>query len=262
MAAARDAVDGLNWIATGTAPSTVLLIHAVGYDLTYWDQQIEALRNSFTVIAFDLPGHGRSAGDAGDCTFDRMVEVIVRLLSQVDRGPVHVVGISFGGMIAQYLVLARPDLVRSLTLIGAASRFADAARVAMRARAKATRDGGMQAVLQSSLERWFTPETWLQRPDIMDRVSKTVLGDNPEVHAAIWDLIATFDVDDRLDRIGCPVLVMVGELDQSTPVSAAVALKEGIRNARLVVLADTSHMATVESPAAVNAELMKFLTAH
>jgi len=53
----------LNWVRTSTdRPETVVLIHAVGHDLTYWDRQIEALRAEYNVIAFDLPGHGRSPG--------------------------------------------------------------------------------------------------------------------------------------------------------------------------------------------------------
>ena len=61
----------LNWVRTSTEkPETIVLVHAVGYDLTYWDRQIEALRDDYNVVAFDLPGHGRSSGIAKDYCFD------------------------------------------------------------------------------------------------------------------------------------------------------------------------------------------------
>lgn len=252
----------LHWVRSGPLnAATVMLIHPVGYDLTYWDRQIEALCDSFDVVAFDLPGHGRSAGTPQDCSFAGIVAAVVRLIDTLGRGPVHVVGISVGGMVAQTLALSHPALLRSLTLIGTACSFSETVRAGMRARAKTVRESGMAAVLPSSLERWFTPATMARRPDLIERVSRTILADDPAIHAAMWEMIAGFDVEDRLAEIDCPTLVMVGDLDPSTPPSAATVLATRIRGARMVVLPDTSHIATLESPKAVNAALLDFLSA-
>ncbi len=251
----------LHWIRTGPrGTGTIVFLHAVGFDLTYWDQQIESFRRTHDIVAFDLPGHGRSPGTPQEWTFENAVAAIVRLLGTLNTGPVHLVGVSFGGMIAQKALIRHPELFRSATLIGTASSFAEPVRAGMRARAEATREGGMQAVLESSLKRWFTPETMERRPDLIDRVSKTILGDDPKIHAAIWDLIANdFDVDERLGEIQCPTLVIVGEKDPSTPVAAAMNLKSRIPGAEIIIIPETSHMATIESPVAVNAELARFL---
>jgi len=250
----------LNWIRTGPRDAaTVLLIHAVGFDLTYWDRQIEALHTDFDVIAFDLPGHGHSAGGPELYHFDRVCELVASLIDEAGCGAVHLVGISFGSMVAQITALAHPELVRSLTLIGSAARFPDAVRDGMRSRAARLRNDGTTAVLQSSLERWFTPETCSSRPDVMDRVSKTILGDDPIIQAAVWDFLANeFDVHDRLHEIHCPTLVLVGELDPSTPPSAATAITEMIEGAETHIISNASHMVTIESPDAVNAALRTF----
>ncbi len=252
--------NALNWVRIDTKhPETVVLLHAVGYDLTYWDRQIEALRASYNVVAFDLPGHGRSPGKAEDWTWEKAVPMIASLIEAVSDAPVHLVGISFGGMLAQATVLEKPDLVRTLTLIGTASTFTEAARTGMRARATLVKTEGMAAVLESSLDRWFTPEFRHGRPDIIDRVTKTILADDPAIHAAIWEMIAGFDVHERLGEIRCPTLILVGELDPSTPPSAATALLTAISGAKMVVLPGVSHIATVEAPGAVNSELQLFL---
>lgn len=108
----------LNWVRTGPRDlGTVVLIHPVGLDLTYWGDQIEALRSRYDMIAFDLPGHGRSPGRPEDVTFARFASATAALIEQHTAAPVHVVGLSVGGMIAQTLALARPALVRSLTLL-------------------------------------------------------------------------------------------------------------------------------------------------
>jgi 3-oxoadipate enol-lactonase len=117
----------------------------------------------------------------------------------------------------------------------------------------------MAAVLESSLERWLTAETRLHRPDIVDRISKTVLADDPATHAAIWDVISNLDLHDRLKEIACPTLVLVGERDASTPPAVASALAAAIAGARMVVIPDASHIVTVEAPVAVNSALLDFL---
>ena len=94
----------------------------------------------------------------------------------------------------------------------------------------------MASVLQSGLERWFTPETRARRPDIMDRVTTTVLADDPAMHAAMCESVADFDVHDRLREIESPTLVLVGERDAGTPPASAEALAKQIRGARTVIL--------------------------
>ncbi len=250
----------LNWIRTSTDKSeTVVLIHAVGHDLTCWDRQIEALGRHYNVVAFDLPGHGRSTGKPDDWSFEYTTAFLTELIEHLDAGPVHLVGISFGSMIAQPLVLARPDLLRSLTLIGTVSTFSEEARDAFRERARIIRSQGMTAVLASSLERWFTSQTRSQRPDIMDRLTKTVMGDDPAHQAAIWDLIASLDVRERLGELRCPTLVLVGEQDASTPPAVARDVASAILNAEVQILPGAAHIVTVEAPDVVNHAILTFL---
>ena len=241
--------------------STILLIHPLGYDLTYWSAQIDALQPLYDVVAIDLPGHGLSAGSPADCDLSSISERLAGIIKSLGKGAVHVVGISVGGMIAQTLALAHPERVRSLCLIGTASTFPEAVRAAMIARAEAVEQGGMAAVLQSSLQRWFTERTRTSRPELIERVTRTLLADDPTVHAAMWRAIAAFGVHERLGEISCPTLVLVGDQDPSTPPAMTEVLAEGIPGARMAVLADTSHIAILESPVAVNEQLLGFLAA-
>ncbi len=251
---------GLNWIQTSTHHAeTVVLIHAVGHDLTYWDRQIEALAALYNVVAFDLPGHGRSAASSSGWSFDYAARVVAELIPKVSASPVHLVGISFGGMIAQVTALATPEMIRSLTLIGTAPSFPEEVRQGMRARAELVRTEGMAAVVESSLQRWFTPNTRERRPDITDRLTKTLLGDDARTHAAIWDIISDLDLDNRLAEIRCPTLVVVGEHDPSTPPAVASRLAGAVRGSAFVVVPEASHIVTVEAPRAVNTALLDFL---
>lgn len=158
---------------------------------------------------------------AEDYSFDDAAITVGKLIETISTKPVHLIRISFGSFIAQVTTLARPDLVRSLTLIGAASHFPEEVRKGMKFRAEAVRAGGMSAVLQSSSERWFTPNT---------------------------------DVHGRLGEF-----VVLPEHEPSTPQSVAYGLAEAIRGAKIAVIPDASHIVTVEAPAAVNDALRRFL---
>ncbi len=250
----------INLVRTGPRGATpVVLVHPVGLDLSYWDRQIEALHDSHDVVAFDLPGHGRTPGIPSDWTLDQAAGCLGHVVSSLEAGPAHLVGLSVGGMMSQALALTRPDLVRSLTLIDTAAAFAEPARVAMRDRAGAARRGGMEAVLQTTIERWFTAENARHRPDLVDRVTKTLLAGDPQVHAAMWDMIAGLDLVAELHRIVCPTMILVGEFDPSSPPAAARVLWDNIPAAKMHVIAGSSHMAPLERPELINAHLLRFL---
>ena len=242
----------------GAAP--VVLLHAVSLDLTYWDAQFSALSQTHDVVAFDWPSHGRSGPLTGEVSFAGLAEVVAAVIEQTVAAPAHVVGLSMGSMVAQHFALNHPELVRSLCLIGSACTFADPARKALRKRAAAIRQGGMAAVLQASMERWFTPEFRQRRPDVIDRASKSVLACEPAAQAAIWDLIAGLDTQERLAGLTCPTLVLAGSEDPSTPPAAARLIGERIPGARVEIVAGASHMATLEAPEAVSGLLDTFLS--
>jgi 3-oxoadipate enol-lactonase len=74
----------LNWVHTGPSEKAIIVfIHAIGLDLTYWDRQFDWLRSNFHVVAFDLPGHGRSHGEASWWSFDDAVSKTSSLIETV-----------------------------------------------------------------------------------------------------------------------------------------------------------------------------------
>jgi len=255
-----NAARSINQVRTGPrGRAPVVLVHPVGLDLSYWDRQIEALCDVHDVVAFDLPGHGSSPGMPADWTLDQAADALAQVVRGTGSAGAHLVGLSVGGMISQALTLAQPGLVRSLTLIDTAAAFSEDGRAGMRARAGMARSGGMAAVLPSTLQRWFMPETMVRRPDLIDRVSKTLLADDPLVHAAMWDMISALDLVSQLHRILCPTLILVGEHDPSSPPAAARVLQQSIRGAEMHVIPDTSHMAPLEKPGVINGHLQAFL---
>jgi len=238
---------------------TVMLIPALGFNRSLWDVQVAALGREYDVLAVDVLDQTQPRSAGFTPTFDALAAAAAAALRHAQAGPAHVVGLSFGSMIAQTLTLAQPPLVRSLTLIGSAATFPEAGRQAIRERARLTREQGMAAVTPLHLKRWFTPEFTQRRPDVIERVTETLLADDPAVHAALWDMVSGLETMPRLPAITCPALVIVGEEDTSTPPAAARSIAGTIAGARLETIPGASHITTLEAPETINALLRDFL---
>ncbi|MEG9438392.1 alpha/beta fold hydrolase [Edaphobacter sp. HDX4] len=241
----------------GNAP--VVLIHPLGLDLTFWDRQIDYLCDEFDLVSFDLPGNGLSSGEAGDWELERVTEVLAQVVRDLGTADAHLVGISIGSMIAQSFALRMPHATRSLTLIGSAASFSVQSRRYLSDIAELASSEGMRAIVDGSMPYWFSEATRARRPDILDRAAKTLLQNAPQIHAAMWRMVAAFDLESELHRITCPTLVLVGDQDVSTPPESSARIAKLIPGAEFHILPGGAHMLPIESPDLVNQCLAGFL---
>ena len=112
-------VDGARfaWRECGDG-SIVALFHGLGGSRISWEPQLHGLSDRWRVAAWDLPGYGNSAPLPDEpYTFHALASAAAGWITELGAQKVHVVGISMGGMIAQYLAAWHPDRVRSLTLL-------------------------------------------------------------------------------------------------------------------------------------------------
>jgi len=235
----------------------VLLLHPVGLDLTWWEPQVEALRSEFQVLRLDFRGHGESAIASSPYTLVDFANDAHALLEELKLAPAHVIGLSLGGMVAQVLALEYPADVRSLVLADTLCTLPAAARQAMRARGEAAEQGGMAAVVQSTIERWFTAGF----PDspLVTQCRQRLLANDVGAWAATWRAIAELDTLPRLAEIRAPTLVTTGDADVSTPVPAAQVIADHIPGAILKIMPGAPHMAPYERPDLFNPLVLEFL---
>ena len=237
----------------------LLLLHPVGLDLTWWGPQFEAFARERQVIAFDMPGHGQSSDLSGPPTFDIMARTAEGVIETLAGRPAHVVGVSVGGMIAQSFALLRPDLVRSLGLVATLCTFPSTVRKALRERARVAREDGMARIADLSNERWFTPAFRALRPDMLARTRRSLLQQPGAFHAAMWEMIAELDLQERIGAIACPTLVLTGTADINAPPAAAEAITAAIPGAKLHLMPDLGHFPPFEAPDTFNTVLDDFL---
>lgn len=221
----------------------LVLLHPIGLDHSFWPGLIERCAATRRVLAFDLPGHGRSPA-APEATMTAYVEAVKQTLDALAIEKTTVLGLSFGGMIAQELAIRFPDRVGCLIACACGARIPPEAREGVAARGRAAIEGGMSAVVDATLQRWFT-SSFMGAPAV-DKVRDRLLADAPEQWNAGWRVIATHDALGRLPNLDIPTLVVAGEVDLGTPIPAARAIADAVPKARLVILPGAPHMLQIE----------------
>jgi 3-oxoadipate enol-lactonase len=236
----------------------VLMAHSLACDHTMWDPQREVLRD-YRVVRFDARGHGGSDAPAGDYTMAQLAADARALLDALGIERCHFVGLSMGGMIGQRLALEAPQRLLSLTLADTSSRYPATVLPVWAERIALVRARGMEAVLQATLERWFTAAFRQRFPEEVAHIAALIRATPVSGYAGCAHAIPRIDFTERLGTIRCPALVIVGAEDQGTPVAMAEEIAGALQGARLEVIDRAAHLSNVEQPGRFNELLRGFI---
>jgi pimeloyl-ACP methyl ester carboxylesterase len=228
-----------------------MLLHPVGLDHGCW--QFTGL----DAVTPDYPGHGGRDFPGEQYS----LEYIADEIAGAYQGAFDVVGLSMGSHVAQYLAVRHPQQVRSLMLCCASlgGTRASAAAVTSDSRAEDTLRLGMKGTLDTTLQRWFTPEL-LAQPDhpALRYTRERLLSDDPEVVAASWLALRRSSVADQLAGITVPTTVFGGRSDLAAPPERILKLFGAVPASRLEII-DGPHMIQLERPADFAAAVRRHL---
>jgi 3-oxoadipate enol-lactonase len=237
----------------------VMLSHSLGSSLGMWYPQVNILESNYRVLRYDIRGHGGSDAPEGPYTLELLGEDVIGLLDALGIDQVHFVGLSMGGMIGQFLALNHFHRLYSLILCDTSSIVPAGGQPAIQERIETARSKGMGALAELTMERWFTPGFLSKTPPSLEIIRKQFLGTSAEGYIGCSEAIRKLNYLERLSSIKMPTLVIVGEEDPGTPVSAAEAIHERIKNSKLVIIPSARHLSNVEQPEAFNKALLDFL---
>jgi len=250
----------LRYDRAGAGP-TVLLIHGWLGNRSFWERQVTALRDRFTVVTVDLRGHGESSPPRTGYTIAGMAADLEQLVRAIGAQKVAVVGWSMGGMIAQELARRLGDRTSSLVLVGTTAgaiadpqnphgnpALADDIRKAVsddfRQFVRTFAAQLFKAGTASPLVAWATGQ--MQRTP-------------PHVAQACFESVVTTDLRDKLSALRVPTLVIHGRAEAIFPLGMAEELKKGIAGAQLTVFEESGHSPHLEEPERFNEVLAAFL---
>ncbi|WP_207101344.1 3-oxoadipate enol-lactonase [Paracoccus shandongensis] len=233
----------------------VMLANSLGTDLRVWDALLPLLPAGLRIIRYDKRGHGLSDATPAPYTLDQLVADAEGVCDGLGLKDITFVGLSIGGLIGQGLAAKRPDLVRALVLMDTAAKIGTPAM--WQDRINTINAGGVAALADPILERWFTPGFRATNPEFAlwrNMLTRTSVAGYTGCCAAI----AGADLTDSTRALRLPVLAMAGDRDGSTPPDLVRATAD-LCGAAFHVIPDAGHIPCVEQPAATAKLLTDFL---
>lgn len=237
----------------------VLLVHSLTADHSAWRRLVPVLADRFRVIAPDLRGHGASPAPPPPYSMATLAADMAGILDRLAVESAHVIGLSIGGMIAQQLALDHPQRVRSLVLAATACEMTEARKAVWDDRIRQVEADGVASLVDSTLERWFTPPTHRDDPALIQACAAMIRATTAEGYVGCAAAIRDMALTDRLGEIAVPTLVLSGAEDPSTPPELQAQIRDGIPGARMETFEATAHQIALERPDRFNTLVTDFL---
>jgi 3-oxoadipate enol-lactonase len=229
---------------------TLVFINSLGSDFRIWQDVVPAFLERFRVVLYDERGHGLSDAPPAPYTMDDHVDDLLALLDLLEIGRAAFVGLSVGGMIAQRIVIRAPERVQALVLCCTAAKIGTPETWAERI--AAVEQGGVEAVVEGVLQRWFTPSFRSEHADNCAGWRNMLVRTPTHGYAGTCASIRDADLTMDAGRISAPTLCVAGDQDGSTPPDLVRHTAGLIPNAQFELIESAGHIPCVEQPAALS----------
>jgi 3-oxoadipate enol-lactonase/4-carboxymuconolactone decarboxylase len=242
----------------GSEEKPVLVFsHSLGTDHGMWAPQAADLLPHFRILRYDTRGHGASDAPDGEYTIELLGRDLLALVDSLQIDQFSFCGLSMGGAIGQWLAINAIRRITKLVLADTSPHFTP--RSNWDNRIKAVREGGMAAIAETVIGRFFSAETLARDEAYAGSMRSVLLGTNTTGYLGCCAAIRDLDFTGSLSQIRVPTLVIGGDRDVSTPwVGHGEILARQIPGAQSVRL-PAAHLSNLERPRSFSAALFGFL---
>jgi 3-oxoadipate enol-lactonase len=236
----------------------LMLSNSLGTNLRMWDVQVAPFTQHFRLVRYDRRGHGQSDVPKGPYSMERLGRDVLAILDALKIERINWCGLSMGGMVGMWLGANAPNRINRLILSNTSSYMADSAP--WPARIAAAREQGLAALVEATLDRWFTKAFRERAPQAIEPIRKMFVATNVEGYVGCVEAIRAMDHRPLLPKISAPTLVIAGREDPGTTLQAGEYIAQQIPGAKLAVL-EAAHISNIEQPQAYSDTVLGFLLA-
>jgi 3-oxoadipate enol-lactonase len=248
MNAQIDGPEGAPWLVFSNSLMT---------NLSMWDDQVAALAPSFRILRYDQRGHGGTQATDESYSFDLLVADVVALLDALSIERAHFAGLSMGGVTALFLAQRHPQRFDRIIACDCAPGSTPASAQQWQERIALASQGGMAALAEPTVTRWFPPEFVATKPAVLDEVRQMIRTTPFAGFRGCAQALSNYDLRPGLSGIDRRTLMMVGTKDATLP--GVRQIKEVIPGATLVELEGAGHISNLEQPAVFTGAIRDFL---
>jgi 3-oxoadipate enol-lactonase len=234
----------------------LVLSHSLACTVRMWDPQIEAFKGRWRILNYDMRGHGQTSAPATAYSLDLLADDVLGLTHALKINHAVYCGLSIGGMIGQTIALRGLGPFRAMVLADTTHTQPPEALKQWEDRIRIAESQGMKALLDSTMERWFTPP-FRNSPaakKIADLILKTPVAGYVGCGRAIMGLNTTA----RLKDIKLPLLAITGNEDGAAGGTKHIGAT--VPGAKFVGIPNAAHIANVEQVEPFNRALREFLS--
>jgi len=234
----------------------LVLSHSLACSVRMWDPTIEALKGGHRILNYDMRGHGATSAPKGAYTLDMLADDVLALTKELKIEKAIYCGLSIGGMIGQTIALRGKGPFERMILADTTHTQPPEALKQWEERIAIAESKGMAGLLDSTMERWFTPP--FRSSPAAKRIAELILATPVAGYVGCGRAIMGLNTTARLKDIRLPVLAITGEQDGAAPGTRHIGAS--IPGAKFVGIPQASHIANVEQPEAFNRALREFLS--
>ena len=243
---------------TGEGPG-LFLIHGIGAAEDAWRFIVPKLTKYFTVITYDLRGHGKSPVTNNNFTLSDLIDDLEKIREKTKIKKAHFMGHSLGGMIAPAYANKFPDNTISVGLLSTVADRSTKDKQKVLDIIKKMELGSLPEILSTLTNRWFTDDFIKKNKSIVDQRIQQVTDTNPEVFLNVFKIYAETEMISWLKEIKKPCLVLTGENDLGCSPEHNKKISSELINSKLVILPNVKHSILLEEPDQTSINILKFL---
>ena len=233
----------------GAGNPLIVFSNSLATDFRIWQDCVDELSADYSILRYDKRGHGLSGLGSPPFKIADHINDLIGLMDYLKLSGAVVVGLSVGGLIAQGLYHARPDLAKALILCDTAAKIGNTDM--WNDRINIARDDGMGALVDANMQRWFSPtfhkECTTELQGFIAMFTRT------PVEGYIGTSIAIRDADfrEQAANISVPTICVVGDQDGATPPDLVRDTASMSPGAKFEIIKEAGHIPCAEQPAAI-----------
>ena len=235
-----------NYLNKGANKPLIVFSNSLATDFRIWHNCVDNLRKDYNILLYDKRGHGISGLGNSPYTINDHIFDLVALMDHLELSNAIVVGLSVGGLIAQGVYHARPDLVQALILCDTAAKIGNHAM--WNERIAVARDGGLEMLVEGNMQRWFSPDFHRNRQVDLRGYKAMFMRTPLEGYIGTGMAIRDADFRDKAALISIPTTCVVGEQDGATPPELVSETAKMISGAQFEIIKNAGHIPCAEQP--------------